>query len=201
LAHPELRRLITRAFLVAVALSCAPAAEAHDQIGNLSPFWMGMLHLYFTPLALAAVAGLMTAISAAKSRIIFSSLFLTAATTFVTALWLPATFRRWEPLGVAVAGLIAASGRTPPLWAALPLGLMIGVTIATAAELDLIGWESSLGLAAGVVVTCGLLARGIEYAQSQPRMLAVLPIASRVIGAWAAAIALLLGALTIKEGF
>jgi hypothetical protein len=183
-----------RAAALLLALPCTPAF-AHANLGDLAPFWAGALHLLVTPLALAALLALGCGVIALPDAQQFRLALLTglcvAAVSFVLAL-LPGT---WAP-----AALLAAAGALVPALAAafaLPVSragaVLLVAAAAGAASLSAApepgAWGAALGAGACACLALLWLQEGLR------RLAQRLPLTPRVLGAWVAAIAVLLGAL------
>jgi hypothetical protein len=174
-------------------LLIATPACAHEVFGvTAAPFWTGALHLVTAPLGIAAIVGLAAAISFAPRETSAWSALVAGLTSFAAALWASPSIASAAPAGIIVAGLCAALGLDPSRWMALVLGALAGFAAGSAAQLDVRAVSGALGVA---VVMMSATLWGVEaFAYGRN----VLPLARRVVGAWMAAIALLLGALAIK---
>ncbi|MCU0952208.1 MAG: hypothetical protein MUC68_14410 [Burkholderiaceae bacterium] len=183
-----------RAAALLLALPCTPAF-AHANFGDIAPFWAGALHVLVTPLALAALlalaCGLVALPDAQQFRLALLAGLLVAAISIVLAL-LPTTF--------AAAALLAAAGALlPALAAAFALSVsrasavLLVAAAASAASLSAApepgAWGAALGAGACACVVLLWLQEGLR------RLAQRLPLTPRVLGAWVAAIAVLLGAL------
>jgi hypothetical protein len=179
-----------------LALWCAPAF-AHANPGDIAPFWAGALHLLVTPLALAALLALACALLALAEAEQFRLALL--AGLLVAAL--SAGLALWPPLLASGTLLAAASALVPALTAAfaVPVSRFVAMVLAGAAALAVSlciapepgAWAAASGGGACVIVVLLWLQEGIR------RLSRRLPLAPRVLGAWAAAIAVLLGALEL----
>jgi hypothetical protein len=174
-------------------LVIAAPASAHEVFGvTAAPFWMGALHLVTAPLGLASIVGLAAAISFAPRETVAWSSILAGLTAFAAALWTTPSVAAAAPIGIIVAGLFAALGFDPSRWMGLILGALAGFAAGSAAQLDVRAISGALGVAVVVMSATLWVVEAFAYGRT------ALPLARRVIGAWVAAIALLLGALAIK---
>lgn len=183
-----------RAAALLLALPCTPAF-AHANFGDLAPFWAGALHLLATPLALASLLALACAVIALPETQQFRLAVL--AGVCVAAISLGLALR---PASFAAAALLSAAGALVPALAAafaLPVArmsaLLLAVVAASAVSLAAAPEPSAWGAAFGAG-TCSSVV--LLWLQEGLRRLAQrLPLTPRVLGAWVAAIAVLLGAL------
>jgi hypothetical protein len=189
-----MRRLRVRLALIGLPwLVMAAPANAHEVFGvTAAPFWMGALHLVTAPLGIAAIIGLAAAISFAPRETVAWSSILAGITAFAAAMWTTPSVAAAAPIGIIVAGLFAALGFDPARWMGLTLGALGGFAAGSAAQLDVRAISGALGVAVVVMSATLWAVEAFAYGRT------VLPLARRVIGAWVAAIALLLGALAIK---
>jgi len=182
-----------RGTLALILFFIVTPAHAHDVFGlNAGPFWLGALHVLVAPLCIVAIIALAAAIPFSSGETIIGSSITAGAVAFVTALWAPAALAAAGPIGIVVAGLSAALGFQPNLAFGIFLGAMAGFGAGAAAQLDLRVVSASLGVAVAIV---SLLLWSVEAFVYTQRFL---PLARRVVGAWTAAIALLLGALAVR---
>lgn len=179
----------------ALLLAALPAtAHAHANLGELPAFWAGALHLLLTPLAVASLLGLAAATAPAADRLQFRVALAAAAPAVLTAAFAPVLLVQtaWAllaPLGPVLVGLCAAFGLTPRAPLALGLALLAAVTIGLAAMPEPRSIVAALGLGVAVLVALFWLLDGLR------RIDARWPVVRRVLGAWVAAFALLIGAL------
>lgn len=175
---------------------------AHGAFGTGKSLWDGPVHLFTSPLSIAALIALACALAAVGERLsIVSSAIagFTAATVSVVPLAVPAY---WVPGAAAALGLCAMAGRRLPLLACIPLAALAGFTAATAAELDTRSWQGVIGLGVAALVFTFSAITVIDELALQPRLKKVVPLGRRVVGSWVAALGLLLAALAIqKNGF
>ena len=166
---------------------------AHDVFGlSAAPFWLGALHLLVAPLGIAAVVALAAAIPFSSGATIVYSAIAAGFAAFATALWASASVAAAGPIGIIIAGLTAALGVEPSRVFGITLGLLGGFAAGAAAKLDVTAPSASLGVAVAMI---SLSLWAVEAFVHTRRFV---PLARRVIGAWTAAIALLLGALALK---
>ncbi len=174
-------------------------AHAHGAFGSAAPFWSGALHVVVNPLALAAIAGLAATLAITAEASTFWSICTAAFSAAMAAQWLPPTWITLAPIGVIGVGLMAALAVKPSPLIAYPAGIAAGLAVGLSVDVD----ARSLGAALGVgMVVIVLTTWGLEIflrLEQVQRLKTVVPIARRVIGAWVAAIALLLGALTLSQ--
>ena len=181
------------AILVLTLLFHASPASAHDVFGlSAAPFWLGALHLLVAPLGIAAVVALAAAIPFSSSETIVYSAVAASVAAFATALWAPAPVAAAGPIGIVVTGLTAVLGLEPSRLFGVALGLLAGFAAGAAAQLDVPAISASLGVAIAMVSLSLWAVEAFIYTRR------FVPLARRVIGAWTAAIALLLGALALK---
>jgi hypothetical protein len=185
-----------------LALHAAPAC-AHANFGELAPFWAGALHVLVTPLAMASLLGLACAVVALAEASQFRLALLAGllVTTCSAAIgWLPGV-----PGGAA---LVAAGGALLPALAAalaVPKARAFAIVLVVAAALAVslsVAPEPGAAVAPRVTALVTALGAGLcvvlvlLWLQEGVRRLGQrLPLAPRVLGAWVAAIAVLLGAL------
>lgn len=189
-----MRRLPRRAAPVLLLAPLSQAAHAHANLGELPAFWAGALHVFLTPLAIASLLGLAAATAVAAERLQFRTVFAAAAVAALAAAFAPALLVQsaWAllaPAGTLLVGLCAAMGLVPRIPLALVLALLAATTIGLAAMPEPRTVVASLGVGVAVVVALFWLLEGLR------RVDARWPVARRVLGAWVAAFALLVGAL------
>jgi hypothetical protein len=182
-----------RALSILALLFVVTPAHAHNVFGlNAAPFWLGALHLLVAPLGIAAIVALAAAVPFSSGETIIGAAAAAGAAAFATALWVPANIAVAGPIGIIVAGICAAFGIEPSRWLGILLGVLTGFAAGAAAQLDVPAISASLGVA---VAMTSVSLWGMEAFIHTKRLV---PLARRVIGAWMAAIALLLGALAIR---
>jgi hypothetical protein len=182
-------------FLAASLIDVTPA-YAHDMFGlSAAPFWLGALHLIVAPLGVVSVIAFAAAIPFSSGSTIVWSSIAAGLTAFATALWAPAPVAAAGPIGIIVAGLTAALGLEPTKVFGILLGLLAGFAAGAAAKLDVVAISACLGVSVAMI---SLSLWGVEAFIHTRRFV---PLARRVVGAWMAAIALLLGALALKTLF
>jgi hypothetical protein len=177
-----------------LALPAAPAS-AHANFGELAPFWAGALHVLVTPLAMAALLGLACAVVAMAEASQFRLALLTGLLVTVVSAAIA-----WWPMPEGSGALLAAGGALLPALAAalavptargvavlLAVGAALAVSLAAAPERGV--WAAAPGAGLCSVIVLLWLQEGVR------RLAQRLPLAPRVLGAWVAAIAVLLGAL------
>jgi len=186
-----------RAAALLLALPAAPAS-AHANFGELAPFWAGALHVLVTPLALAALLALACAAvslaEAAQFRLALLLGLLVAVCSAAVALLAapPAGSALFAAVAVLLPALAAASGLPSVRGVAVVLAVAAALSISLSAAPEQGAWTAALG--GGL---CALLV--LLWLQEGVRRLAQrLPLAPRVLGAWVAAIAVLLGALEVN---
>lgn len=183
-----------RAAALLLALPAAPAS-AHANFGELAPFWAGALHVLVTPLALAALLALGCALvamtEASQFRLALLTGVLVALLSGVIALLAPTV-----PAAALIAagatllpGLAAASGAPAERGVAALLVVAASLAISLSAAPEPGAWVAALGAGLCVLLLLLWLQEGVR------RLAQRLPLAPRVLGAWVAAIAMLLGAL------
>ena len=187
-----MRFRVSAIFAITLIASASPA-HAHDVFGlSAAPFWLGALHLLVAPLGIAAVVALAAAIPFSSGDTIVYSAVAAGIAAFATALWAPAPVAAAGPLGIIVTGLTAVLGLEPSRVLGIVLGVLAGFAAGAAAQLDVAAISAALGVSIAMV---SLSLWAVEAFIHTRRFV---PLARRVIGAWTAAIALLLGALAIR---
>jgi hypothetical protein len=191
------RRETAAAWLLTVA---GPAA-AHGGFGGATSLGSGALHLLTSPLSLAALAGLVLVLGARPVPPAWALALLAAAAAAGGAV-LAATTPAWvAPACVALLGLLAAAALPLPASAAAVLALLGGAGAGIGAQLDApLAWKPVAGAAVTLGFALTALLAGYGDLAAWRRAGAVLPLARRILGAWVAAIGLLLGALALFQG-
>lgn len=186
--------------LLAIGLLYSHPALAHDAFGNAKSVWTGALHLLTSPLAVAALVGLVLALFGVAERM---SLVAAGCAAVASALAgaVPAHIPAFVvPAAVVILGLSAAAGLKPSKPAAVLLSLLAGLAAGAASDLDNPSWQGVIGIAGVVLfVTISALA-AFEDLVRLTWLQQALPIGRRILGSWVAAIGLLLGALAIRSG-
>ena len=182
--------------LVAVLLWSAPA-WAHGSVADGKSPLGGALHFFTSPLALAAVVGLVATLLGLRERMnlaVNAVAGIAAAASAVLATHVPAFA---APAAVVVVGLSAVAGWKPSNAGALLLAAMGGMAAGVASDLDAPSLQGAIGVAGALVLILGLSLATYHDLSRFPRLMAILPIARRVVGSWVAAIGLLMAALAI----
>ena len=195
-----LRKRAFTVLLVANGLFYSNAALAHDAFGNDKSVWTGALHLLTSPLAVAAMVGLVLALFGVHERMSLVAAVCAAATSALAAA-VPTQIPAFAvPAAVVVLGLSATAGLKPSRLGTVLLSLLAGLAAGTASDLDNPSWQGVIGIAGVMLfVTISALA-ALDDMTRLPSLTNVLPIARRILGSWVAAIGLLLGALAIRTG-
>jgi len=174
-----------------IAICCATTpAYAHD-FGSLAPFWVGVLHVAVSPLSIGTILGLAGSLCVARASHGIEGLAIATVAAFLAA-WLATPIAAWASAGAIFVGLSAASGLKPNALMAVSIGLFGGAAAGCAASVDAPTIVTALGVGFGVFWMACFAYEGFH------RLEALLPLARRVIGAWVAAIGLLLAALALK---
>ncbi len=183
--------------LVAILLIAGPAF-AHSEFSAVRPFWSGGLHFLVSPLAVATVVGLIAHLSTSRDESVLWAGCLAGLTALFAARFgalIPATV---AATGAVAAGLAAASGWTPHRTVAVLIAALAGIGIGRATELDVPDWSAALGVAFAAAYLTLLGIASLWPLDSRPSLAAPLRIGRRILGAWVAAIGLLLGTLALK---
>lgn len=178
--------------LLAALLMVAPAAQAHSSTGTL-PVLFGMVHVVVSPLSVLAIIGLGSALAHAHDRATAGAVVTAGLVAACASALLPASWVRTAPIGVIAAGLTAALLPRPPVLVSQLVGAAAGFSVGIAAAPDEPGLLVSLGVGLVTLVLLEGLAQGYLIVNRY------VPLARRVVGAWMAAIALLLGALALSR--
>ena len=191
------------ALIIPGLLAGLQAAHAHVVIESVSGFPGGLIHPLLVPVhALFLVAlGLLAAQQSAAHRRIIFGVFAAAmlAATFAVTLAVAANDAEIVVLaGAALAGLLAAAGR--PLPAIVPVA--IAAPTAGALMLDsvptLVSTGATLQALAGTALGAILLSALVAWIAASPRYPSQ-RIGVRILGAWAAASAILVLALRLAK--
>lgn len=170
----------------------ATPSFAHGGFGSAGPFWAGALHLFVSPLAIVVTVAAAAALAFQTTEVAGQAVIGAAATCFLACWLLPSAVSPFAPLGGVVTGICAALAYKPKRVAALVLGTLAGLSIGAAIEFDSRGMAASAGASVAAFMLLaysriGLFRVGTKW-----------PIAVRVVGAWIAAISLLVGALSLS---
>lgn len=188
------------ALLLAIGLFYSHPALAHDAFGNGKSVWTGALHLLTSPLAVAALVGLVLALFGVQERMSVVAAGCAAAASALAGA-VPTQIPVFAvPAAVVVLGLSAAAGLKPSKTATVLLSLLAGMAAGAASDLDNPSWQGVIGIAGVMlIVTISALA-AFEDLSRLTWLQNILPIGRRILGSWVAAIGLLLGALAIRSG-
>lgn len=172
---------------------------AHDAFGNGKSVWTGALHLLTSPLAVAALAGLVLALFGVQERMSLVAAGCAAAASALAGA-VPAQIPAFAvPAAVVVLGLSAAAGLKPSKTSTVLLSLLAGMAAGAASDLDNPSWQGVIGIAGVMlIITIGALA-AFEDLIRLAWLQNLLPVGRRILGSWVAAIGLLLGALAIRS--
>ena len=176
------------------------SAYAHDAFGSGKSVIAGALHLVASPLAVAAVLGLVLALMGIGESWALKCAGIAGAGT-AAACALPGHFPAFAaPAAVVLVGLSAAANLKPMGPLAVLLALVAGLAGGIAADLDTPTWQGIVGAAGTTMLITACALAGLEDLIVWPKLRSAIPIARRVAGSWIAAIGLLLGALAIRSG-
>jgi hypothetical protein len=190
--HTHIGLIVGGAVGAVGAVASWPAA-AHGAFGSAAPFWSGALHVGVSPLAIAAIVGFGAAVARALNDPVLNAVAIASVVAGLGAWWLPSAFGQFASLAVVIVGLVAALGREPNHWMSLGLGACAGLAVGGSVELDTRGWAQGLGVAAATLLALIWAVEIVSFVRAR------LPLAGRVVGAWVAAIALLLVALAVRN--
>lgn len=192
------RKPATAALLVAAVLLCGPgSAAAHGVFGSETSIWLASFHVVTSPLALAALLGLVALLFGLQEPLSFYVSGIAAAAAVLATVLLPQLPPLLAPLVVLVMGLAAVLAWKPPAAAALLMAALAGLAAGLAAGIEAPRWLDLLFLALTIAVGSFWLLATAENLNRMPRLQHIIPIARRVIGSWVAALALLLCALQL----
>ena len=176
---------------VSAALMGATPVEAHALFGSGTQLLDGVLNLLRAPLAIVGCVGFAAAIAYSSNdrvlRMVGIAMLATCGCCFFQPLWRTMA----APVGCVASGLLAASGIQPPKLLGYVLALIAGTSVGMAVELGPQSLLTALGTGAALVAVTLWAIQCLEW-------LPVGPLARRIVGAWMAAIALLLGALALR---
>lgn len=195
-----LRKTGSTTLFLTVGLLYSYPALAHDAFGNGKSVWTGALHLLTSPLAVAALAGLVLALFGVQERMSLVAAGCAAAASALAGA-MPAQIPAFAvPAAVVVLGLSAAAGLKPSKTGTVLLSLLAGMAAGAASDLDNPSWQGVIGIAGVMlIVTIGALA-AFEDLIRLTWLQNLLPVGRRILGSWVAAMGLLLGALAIRSG-
>ena len=189
------------AFFALVVLAVSAPANAHGALGEGTSFWSGLFHFLVSPLSIAAVAGLVAALTVGrvgKSELPFLAFAISGLCGFLAARFPVHGAALAAAVGVVVVGISAASGYRAKPWLAPVLAACGGAAAGAAVELDAATWGSATGVGAAIFYFSFVGVAVLQNLQARPKFQAVTPIALRVVGAWVTAIGALLGALALR---
>ena len=175
--------------LALLGLAGAGQALAHSPFGSDGAFWSGAWHLLLSPLAIAALVALGAACAGGAIERQIELAALAGLACFVASWFATPGVARFAALPVLAVGTGAVFALPPTDWPGRLLALLAGAGAGAAIDLDLRGVFPAAG--AGVAALIGsvwLLEIGAHVRRR-------LPVALRVVGAWVAALSLLLLAL------
>lgn len=193
--------------LLALGLACCSPAWAHDAFGNGKSVLAGALHLLTSPLAIAALLGLVLALLGIPERLSFVAGGLAAAASAAAAA-APAFSVHLGAASAAAAvvviGLCSVFAIKPSVLGVVLLSLLAGAAAGQAADLDSVSWQAVIGVAGAMLfITISALAASEDIAALVQRRLpwlkTALPVARRIVGSWIAAMGLLLAALALHS--
>lgn len=187
------------AAVLATAAFCTGPAQAHSQFSAVIPFWSGALHFLVTPLSVAATIGLIAVLSASRDEGMLFAACLAGLVAMIAARYAQPAPAIISAGCALVTGLVAILGRTPGKLFASIVAAVSGVGIGCGTELDSSNWPAATGIAVAVayVALSGIAA--LWALESRLTSTEPIQIGRRVVGAWVAAIGLLVGALALKR--
>jgi hydrogenase/urease accessory protein HupE len=180
------------AFWFLSATGMPTAAFAHVDLETVPTFWSGALHVLVTPLAVATIVGLGAALARASDRAGVAAFGAIGGGAIAAGMLALPALADVAAGGTVIVGLAAAMVRRMPLAAAVLLSLVAGAAAGTLAAPPTPAILPALGTGFAAALLC--LAT-VEIATRLPRPLQLAP---RIIGAWVAAIGLLMGALALR---
>lgn len=179
-----------------VLLPLATPAAAHGGFGAVNSLASGALHLLTSPMSLAALAGLAVVLAGRERPAPWVFVLLAGAGAAAGAALIAVAPKWLAPASIALLGLCAAAALRVPPAAACVLAVVGGMGAGLGSDLDLpIAVRPVAGAAAALAFPLLLLLVGYEDVRKNARIVPFMGIAGRVVGAWVAAIGLLLGAL------
>jgi hypothetical protein len=188
--------------LLAAGWLSGDAAWAHGAFGTGKSLWDGPVHLFTSPLSIAALIALACVLAGIGERLSVISAAVAGATASITSALPLATSAYWAPAAVVIVGLGAVVGKRPPALACMLLAALAGFTAGAAAELDTRSWQGVAGIGVTALVFTFSAVTLLDELASQPKLKTITPLARRILGSWVAAIGLLLAALAIQtSGF
>jgi hypothetical protein len=189
-----------RLALAALALACSTPALAHGAFGSSKPLVSGALHLLTSPLSLVALAGAIAALCGLQGRWLVVASAVVAVGVAAGCIWGGRLPLYTPSAAIVVVGLLAVSGIRISNGLALPIALLAGLSAGIAASLDEVITPAVIGASLpAFVITAYALASYADFSHL-PKVQSIGPIARRVLGAWVAAIGLLLFALELRGG-
>ena len=195
-----LRKHIPTALLLAIGVLGANPVWAHDAFGNGKSVWAGALHLLTSPLAVAAMVGLVLALFGVQEKLSLLAAGCAAVASALAAAVPALTPAFAVPAAVVVLGLSAAAGLKPSTLGTVLLSLLAGFAAGAGSELDNPSWQGVIGIAGVMLfVTISALA-ALDDLATLAKLKNILPIGRQIMGSWVADIGLLLGALAIFSG-
>ena len=194
-----LRKTRSATLFLIVGLLYSYPALAHDAFGDSKSVWTGALHLLTSPLAVAALIGLVLALFGVQERMSVIAAGCAAAASALAGA-VPAQIPAFAvPAAVVVLGLSAAAGLKPSKTSTVLLSLLAGMAAGAASDLDNPSWQGVIGIAGVMlIVTIGALA-AFEDLIRLAWLQNLMPVGRRILGSWVAAMGLLLGALAIRS--
>ena len=188
------------ALLLATGLLGSTPVWAHSAFGNANSVWSGALHLLTSPLAVAALVGLVMALFGVQERLSLVAAGCAAALSALAAavpVQIPAFV---VPAAVVILGVSAAAGLKPSMLGTVLLSLLAGLAAGVASDLDTPSWQGVIGIAGVMLFVIISALAALDDLSRLAWLKNILPVARRVLGSWVAAIGLLLGALAIRSG-
>jgi hypothetical protein len=192
------------AVFACVATLLASPAWAHGSDEGL--VWGGALHIVTSPLALAALIGLVAVLFGTQEQLCFDLAVTTAASAAlagaVAGYWVGPSAVKWAqyavPCGLVLLGFTALMGLQPGRNASLTLAVLGGCTAGLAAQLHSASWQSVLGLTATTALTTIVPLMTHHQLMRFKSMRAIVPIAKRVVGSWVLALGALLAVMAAR---
>lgn len=187
-----------RLALAALALACSTPALAHGAFGSSKPLVSGALHLLTSPLSLAALAGAVAALCGLQGRWLVAASAVVAIGVAAGCIWSGQLPLYTPSAAIVIVGLVAVSGIRMSTRFSMPVALLAGLAAGIAASLDEVITPAVIGASLpAFVITAYALASYADFSHL-PKVQSIGPIARRVLGAWVAAIGLLLFALELR---
>lgn len=178
--------------MLGAAFAYTPLAQAHAMGSGAGNLWGGVVHFFTSAIAIATAIGFGALIARSKDDVVVLALVVAGVAALIAGWSGLQLSLQWLAAVLTALGLLCVLGTAPGRALLMVLALIAGGCVGIASRLDVAGVVPALGVAVGFAATS---AWSMELVS---RVGARLRYTGNVVGAWVAALGLLLWALALS---